>query len=145
MPTVTPVVCHGALRTDQFLLRHTDQQTTAEAELLLIDLDTLCLADPACDLGNCLAYLYWKALRQPQYAYFIERASAAFLAGYLTLRRLPDLLSLAFYQALSLIKIAGRRFATLSYREWPLTPALVQAAATLLANLPTTKRMATIL
>jgi hypothetical protein len=145
LPTVTPVVCHGALRTDQFLLRQTDQQTTAEAELLLIDLDTLCLADPACDLGNCLAYLYWKALRQPQYAYFIERASAAFLAGYLTLRRLPDLLSLAFYQALSLIKIAGRRFATLSYREWPLTPALVQSAATLLANLPTTKRMATIL
>lgn len=136
LPTVTPVVCHGALRTDQFLLRQTAQPTTAEAELLLIDLDTLCLADPACDLGNCLAYLYWKALRQPADADFMEQASAAFLAGYRSLRRLPDALALAFYQALSLIKIAGRRFATLSYREWPLTPALVQAAATLLANLP---------
>lgn len=145
LPTTTPVICHGALRTDQFLLRQSDQQLTAEAELLLIDLDTLCLADPACDIGNCLAYLAWKAIRQPRHADLIRQASAAFLAGYSTMRQLPHTATLAFYQALALLKIAGRRFSNLSYREWPLTPSLVQAAAALLPDQPTTNRMVTTL
>lgn len=145
LPTVTPVVCHGALRTDQFLLSQVGPHTLAEAELLLIDLDTLCLADPACDLGNCLAYLTWKAMRQPRHAAFIRQASAALLAGYSTQQRLPAADRLAFYQALALLKIAGRRFANLSYREWPLTPALVQAAVALFPDQPTLSRMATLL
>lgn len=143
LPPAPPVVCHGALRTDQFLLNQAELHTTTAAELLLIDLDTLCLADPACDLGNCLAYLTWKALRQPRHTGLIQHGSAAFLTGYSTTRRLPDEAALAFYQALALLKIAGRRFSNLSYREWPLTPALVQSAAALLRAPSTHSRMAT--
>lgn len=142
LPLVTPVVCHGALRTDQFLFSQTGQCVPATAELRLIDLDTLCLADPACDLGNGLAYLTWKAIRQPHHADLIRQGSVAFLAGYRTVRRLPADAALAFYQALALLKIAGRRFANLSYREWPLTPALVQAAATFLGDPSPHSRMA---
>lgn len=145
LPPTTPVVCHGALRTDQFLLAKPAQQPAAAEELSLIDLDTLCLAHPACDIGNCLAYLQWKALRQPHHADLIQQACTAFLAGYSTQRPLPDAEWLAFYQALALLKIAGRRFSNLSYREWPLTPALVQAAGALLPDHPTYRRRATTL
>lgn len=137
LPPVTPVVCHGALRTDQFLIAKPAQPTAskaenAEAELMLIDLDTLCLANPACDIGNCLAYLQWKAMRQPEHAGFIEQAVHTFLSSY-TKEQVPPVTEwLTLYRALALLKIAGRRFRNLTYREWPLTPQLVQAAYTLM-------------
>jgi len=37
-------------------------------------------------------------------------------------------------EAISLLKIAGRRFRNLSVREWPKVPALVDAALELLPN-----------
>ena len=119
-PELAPVVSHGALRTDQFLLE--------DNRIVLIDLDSVCWASPAHDLGNLLAYLAWKALRQPQHAAFIRHAQRAFMAGYRTLRALPDPNSLAFYQAAAMLKIVGRRYAGLTYQEWPLTGQLLDQA-----------------
>ncbi len=115
-----PVVSHGALRTDQFMLQ--------DNQLVLIDLDSVCWANPAHDLGNLLAYLTWKALRQPQHAAFIQFAQQEFLAGYRTLRTLPDAGWLSFYQAASMLKIVGRRYSGLTYQEWPLTEQLLDKA-----------------
>jgi hypothetical protein len=119
-PELAPVVSHGALRTDQFLLE--------DNRLVLIDLDGVCWASPAHDLGNLLAYLDWKALRQPQHAAFIRHAQRAFLAGYRTLRALPDSNWLPLYQAAAMLKIVGRRYSGLTYQEWPLTGRLLDQA-----------------
>ena len=94
----------------------------------MIDLDGFCWADPARDLGNFLAYLVWKAIRNPQQAAFIEAAQRLFLDGYRARRPLPDQPWLAIYQAASLLKIAGRRFRSLTVKEWPLVPRLLDAA-----------------
>jgi len=100
------------MRTDQFILQGD--------RLAMIDLDSYCWANPARDLGNFLAYLCWKAIRQPEHAEFIERAGRAFLEGYLSVQGDIDERWLSVYQAASLLKIAGRRFRSLTYREWPL-------------------------
>lgn len=131
LTAVPPVVCHGALRTDQWLITRAPTPNGPPEQLMLIDLDTLCLANPACDLSNCLAYLTWKALRQPHHAAFIHAAEAALLAGYAMRQPLPPAEWLALYRAVALLKIAGRRFRSLTYREWALTPQLIQAARTI--------------
>src|ERR1043165_4498089 len=75
------VASHGAMRTDQYILQGD--------RLAMIDLDSYCWANPARDLGNFLAYMCWKAIRQPEHAQFVERAGRAFLEGYLSM---PDAL-----------------------------------------------------
>jgi aminoglycoside phosphotransferase (APT) family kinase protein len=117
---------HGAMRTDQFLI---DGETGG---LVLLDLDGVCLAEPARDLGNLLAYLDWKAIRRPGEAAWVERAGAAFLAGYATGRPAPPD-RVAAWRAASLLKVAGRRYRSLTVPEWPLVPALLDAAAALVA------------
>jgi len=125
--TAQPVATgHGAMRTDQFLI---DGDTGG---LVLIDLDGVCLAEPARDLGNLLAYLDWKAIRRPADAGWVERAGAVFLAGYATGRPAPAG-RVAVYRAGSLLKVAGRRYRSLTVGEWPLVPALLDAAAALVA------------
>ncbi|MGZ9225950.1 MAG: phosphotransferase, partial [Anaerolineales bacterium] len=114
------VASHGAMRTDQYI-RQGDR-------LAMIDLDSYCWANPARDLGNFLAYLCWKAIRQPEHAQFVERAGRAFLEGYLSVQGDIDERWLSVYQAASLLKIAGRRFRSLTYLEWPLVIHLIQAA-----------------
>ena len=71
----------------------------------------------ATDLGSLK---WWKATRQPERAEFIERAGRAFLDGYLSVQGDIDERWLSVYQAASLLKIVGRRFRSLTYREWPL-------------------------
>jgi hypothetical protein len=116
---------HGAMCTDQFLI------DGEGGGLVLIDLDGVCLAEPARDLGNLLAYLDWKAIRRPVAAELVERAGAAFMAGYAD--RLPvPAERVAVHRAGSLLKIAGRRYRSLTVPEWPLVPRLVEAAAGLL-------------
>jgi aminoglycoside phosphotransferase (APT) family kinase protein len=114
------VASHGAMRTDQFILQGD--------RLAMIDLDSYCWANPARDLGNFLAYLCWKAIRQPEHAEFVERAGRAFLQGYLSVQEEIDEKWLSVYQAASLLKIAGRRFRSLTFLEWPLVIHLIQAA-----------------
>jgi hypothetical protein len=72
--------------------------------------------------------LCWKAIRQPEHAQFIERAGRAFLEGYFSVQGDIDERWLWVYQAASLLKIAGRRFRSLTYLEWPLIIHLIQLA-----------------
>ena len=125
------VASHGTMRTDQFLLQGD--------RLAMIDLDSYCWANPARDLGNFLAYLCWKAIRQREHAHFIERAGQAFLEGYFSVQGDIDERWLSVYQAASLLKIAGRRFRSLTYLEWPLTIHLIQLAGLFLNEVPRTR------
>jgi aminoglycoside phosphotransferase (APT) family kinase protein len=119
-----PVPSHGAMRTDQFLLQGD--------ELAMIDLDGFCWSNPARDIGNFLAYLCWKAIRQPEHGSYVENAGRIFLDGYLESRPYLDPRWLSIYQAASLLKIAGRRFRNLNYKEWPLIIHLIDAAVSTL-------------
>lgn len=119
-----PVPSHGALRTDQFMV--------AENKWVLMDLDGVCWANPARDVANLLAYLQWKALRQPQHAEFITRARQVFLEGYASEGSKLDEGWLALYEAVSMLKITGRRFRNLNFQEWHLIPQLLSAVQALL-------------
>jgi hypothetical protein len=114
-----PVASHGAFRTDQFMIQGD--------RLVMIDLDGFCRASPARDVGNFRAYLRWKAIRQPQRAAMIEQAGELFLEGYGAARPL-DAAALALYEAASMLKVAGRRYRSLTAKEWHLTPVLLDAA-----------------
>ena len=114
---------HGALRTDQLLI--------SGDRLVLIDLDTVCLSEPARDVANLLAYLDWKSIRSPRLAGLLDAIRTAFLGGYSQRRSLPSTRSLASYRAASLVKIAGRRFRSLAVEEWPLVPILLERAEAL--------------
>lgn len=115
-----PVASHGAFRTDQFMIEN--------GELVMIDLDGFCWANPARDLGNFMAYLRWKAIRKPHDATFIEHVGQLFLAGYRAAGQSIDQDWLARYTAASLLKVAGRRYRSLTAKEWHLVPLLLDAA-----------------
>jgi aminoglycoside phosphotransferase (APT) family kinase protein len=121
-----PVASHGAFRTDQFMIDGD--------ELVMIDLDGFCWASPARDLGNYLAYLRWKQIRQPARAALIERAGELLLEGYRQEAPAPGPQELAIYEAASMLKIAGRRYRSLTVKEWHLVPALLDAAERTIAE-----------
>ena len=123
------VPSHGAFRTDQFMVRN--------GELVLIDLDGYCWAHPARDIGNMFAYLRWRSIRQPHHHPFVELAKESFLEGYGSVKGQPDNRFLALYEAASLLKIAGRRYRSLSWTEWPLIPRLIRASRAILEGSPT--------
>jgi len=114
------VASHGAFRTDQFMIEN--------GKLVMIDLDGFCWANPARDLGNFMAYLRWKAIRKPNDAAFIKRVGLLFLDGYRAAGQLIDQDWLARYTADSLLKVAGRRYRSLTAKEWHLVPLLIDAA-----------------
>jgi hypothetical protein len=116
--TGTPpfVSSHGALRTDQIVL--------VARRPTMLDLDGACLAEPARDAGNLLAYLRWRAIRQPSQARAVVEVRRAFLDGY---GPVADE-ALARFEALTLLKIVGRRVRNLTVAEWPLLPGLVATA-----------------
>jgi hypothetical protein len=118
------VAAHGAFRTDQFMIQ--------DGDLVMIDLDGFCWADPARDAGTFLAYLRWKAIRRPEQAAFIAHAGQIFLAGYQAAGGAADPARRALYEAASLLKIAGRRFRSLTVKEWPLVPQLLDTARAVL-------------
>ena len=118
------VPSHGAFRTDQFMVRG--------GELVLIDLDGYCWADPARDIGNMFAYLRWRSIRQPHHRAFVELAKSSFLEGYGSVRDLPVDRHIAVFEAASLLKIAGRRYRSLTWTEWHLIPRIIHDSHDLL-------------
>jgi len=122
-PPEPAVTSHGAFRTDQLLI--------AGERQVMIDLDTACRSEPARDLGNLLAYLDWKAIRRPALVPMAGRAGRVLLDAYAEARPAPLDSRLALQRATSLAKIAGRRYRSLTVEEWPLVPALLDAATAL--------------
>ena len=113
---------HGAFRLDQV--------HASAAGARLIDLDSYCWAEPARDLGNLFAYLRWRAIRKPGLASLVADVRAAFVAGYASdTISPPDERRVRAFEAVSLLKIAGRRYRALSAEEWPLVPSLIEAAS----------------
>jgi hypothetical protein len=120
------VASHGAFRTDQLL--------DGSDGLVMIDLDGFCHSSAGRDIGNFLAYLRWRAMRQPEHDGFVEQARAAFVTGYDSVRAAPDPREMRVYEAASLLKIAGRRYRNLSVGEWPRVPLLLKFAGRLLGG-----------
>lgn len=120
------VPSHGALRTDQVMV--------CAGRPALVDLDGFCLSHRGRDLGNLLAYLRWKAIRQPRHGAVVAEGRSAFLAGYRAGGGAPADRPLRLFEALSLLKIAGRRFRSLNVLEWPSVPDLIDAAIALLSS-----------
>ncbi len=118
------VPSHGSLRTDQLYL--------SAARVTLIDLDGYCWSQRARDIGNLFAYLRWRAIRQPEHRALVAEGRRAFRAAYRRTGDMPADDAIRAAEAISLLKIAGRRFRNLSVREWPRVPALVDAALELL-------------
>ena len=127
-PGDTPVPSHGAFRLDQVHI------TSGEARL--IDLDSYCWAERARDLGNVFAYLRWRAIRHPGLASELGTVRAAFVSGYANAMDLPDGRRVRAFEAVSLLKIAGRRYRALDVAEWPQVPNLIEAAVGLLSDHP---------
>jgi hypothetical protein len=119
---------HGALRTDQVY--------TSPGRVTLLDLDGYCSSHRSRDIGNLLAYLRWKAIRQPQYRAHVAEGRRAFQAGYARSGHAPAEDAIRRAEAISLLKIAGRRFRNLSVHEWPRVPALIDTAFELCAEAP---------
>jgi hypothetical protein len=116
------VTSHGALRADQLLVDGDDG-------LVLVDLDSCCLASPARDVANLLAYLEWSAVRDPERRDAVAAASNGFLEGYAGVAEAPDAEVLAVYRSASLLRIAGRRLRRLETGWWPLLQTLLDRAA----------------
>jgi aminoglycoside phosphotransferase (APT) family kinase protein len=111
------VPTHGALRTDQLLV--------AEDGIVALDWDGFCWAHPARDIGNLLAYLDWRAIRRPQDRAIAVAAGRTFLDSYAETRPGPPQATLRFARNASVLKIAGRRLAGLTFDEWDLLPDLL--------------------
>jgi aminoglycoside phosphotransferase (APT) family kinase protein len=75
-----PVLAHGDFTPGQVLLDPADPAGRAG----LVDVDTLCIAEPALDLGRFLAYLHVTGIRRSGEAWpLLADLSAHFLATYL--------------------------------------------------------------
>jgi aminoglycoside phosphotransferase (APT) family kinase protein len=114
------VLGHGSFRTGQVL--------AAPAGLTLLDLDGLYRGDPARDVGNALAYLTWTAIRRPETGPGVKQLLGALVEGYGARGPHLDQARLRWWQAASLVKIAGRRYRQLATHQWSLVPQLLHEA-----------------
>ena len=123
LPVGTVGPAHGVLRTDQAIVN--------DGRPVLVDLDGACAAPPERDLANLSAYLWWRSVRKPADGESLLAMAAAATRGW---RGAPDAPPLddectRAWRALSLLKIAGRRYRNLTRAEWPLVPRLLDEAA----------------
>ena len=127
------VASHGAYRADQV-------HRSARGPVM-IDLDSYCLAEPARDAANFMAYLRWREIRGSAPAAHVDHVRDAFIEGYRD-RSTGTLTAedLQLFEAAALLKIAGRRCRSLSRDEWPYLPALIAHALDMLAAAPGSAR-----
>jgi hypothetical protein len=106
-----------------------DQMHIGAGGPVFIDLDSSCRAEPARDLGNLLAYLRWREIRQPAAGATLAAVRAAFLEGYAgEAGATADPVRVALHQAAASLKIAGRCLQKLAVEEWEQVPRLVDLA-----------------
>ena len=120
------VASHGSYRADHVLLDG--------ARTYVLDVDGVCRAAPERDAGNLLAYLRWKAVREPARADVADQAAPALEAGYAFGRPALDRNRLRRYEATALLRIAAGRYRNLAVEQWPLVPALLDAATSLVQD-----------
>ncbi|WP_210397889.1 phosphotransferase family protein [Motiliproteus sediminis] len=94
LPAAQPVLCHRDYYDKQFIV--------SESHTVLLDLDTLCRADPALDIGNFLAHMQLLELQRRGNAAPLWRA---FHAGY-GLERRADPAAVTLYRMASLLRLA---------------------------------------
>lgn len=58
------------------------QVLSGDSKTVLLDCDTLALADPALDYGNFVAHLCWRAQQHPEYTSSISEGAAQFKESY---------------------------------------------------------------
>jgi len=115
------VPSHGAFRLNQVCF--------APGGPSMIDLDGYCWAERARDLANFLAYLKWRAIRRAETPGSTATVRGAVLSGYMAeTASPPDCGRLQLFEAVSLLKIAGRRYHRLAVDEWDRVPRLIEAA-----------------
>jgi aminoglycoside phosphotransferase (APT) family kinase protein len=101
--SVAPVLAHGDFTPGQVLLG-------APGRVGLVDVDTLCVAEPALDLGRFLAYLHVTGMRRSRWAWpLLVDLTALFLDSYLDASPATDARLLrartAAYRALALTRL----------------------------------------
>jgi hypothetical protein len=102
---VAPVLAHGDFTPGQVLLG-------APGRVGLVDVDTLCVAEPALDLGRFLAYLHVTGIRRSRRAWpLLVDLTALFLDAYLDASPVTDARLLrartAAYRALALTRLGA--------------------------------------
>jgi aminoglycoside phosphotransferase (APT) family kinase protein len=128
----TTVPSHGAFR-----LAHVRFEADRP---LLIDLDSLCVAEPEHDLANLLAYVRWWGLRRDRGGDALAAVRVAVQHGYARAGGTAiDPSRLRVWEAASLLKIAARRCRRLAMDEWERVPDLIETAHTLLSAAADTK------
>jgi len=134
------VPAHGALRTDQVLVAGSAEGAgpvspgDPAARIGLVDLDGACRAVPERDLANLTAYLWWRGVRRPADAAEAADLCAAVLDGAAEAGLVVEERRWRQQRALSLLKIATRRYRAVDTGEWPLVPQLVDEAARLVGE-----------
>jgi len=105
------VPTHGAFRYGQLLV--------GRDRIVVLDLDTLCRSGASADAGNFLAYLDQMRMRRPKYAKLARQCT-----GWFAEALPPDADGrsgwLAWYRAVSLVKLTVRNFFSLA-PAWPQT------------------------
>ncbi|HEY6932499.1 MAG TPA: aminoglycoside phosphotransferase family protein, partial [Marmoricola sp.] len=125
-PDARRVLCHGGFRAGNVVVHG--------HELVVLDVDGLCVADPGRDLGTVLAQLTWQDVREPRTGAPADLGEAV-VAGYEQRAGVvaPD--TVAWWQAAGLLQVAARRHRRLETASWSSVPALVDAAEELVDSL----------
>jgi aminoglycoside phosphotransferase (APT) family kinase protein len=125
LPQERPTLAHGDFKLDHLWL--------GPDGLTLIDLDKCCVADPALDIGKLLADLHWSHLMG--HLRGVPEAQRQFLEGYGALWSSPLIHRARLYEAILLVKIAGRRVPVFDRRWGTLTQTLIERAERTLLDL----------
>ncbi|MGH3849286.1 MAG: hypothetical protein ACRDRT_06240, partial [Pseudonocardiaceae bacterium] len=127
------VASHGSFRADHLLLEDGNYQAAA-SRATVIDIDGYCAAAPERDAANLLAFITWKAIRQPEHRALVALAREAFSAGYRSAGPALDSDRLRSFLAVCMLRIAVGRFRNLTVAEWPMVPTLVDTAIAEVTN-----------
>jgi hypothetical protein len=75
-----------------------------------------------------LGYLRWRGIRRPQDAAWTDAARPLLIEGYAAVADVPDPAWLELFQAVTMLRIAGRRLRSLAVPEWNRLPELLRRA-----------------
>ncbi|HET9859037.1 MAG TPA: aminoglycoside phosphotransferase family protein [Nocardioidaceae bacterium] len=118
---------HGGFRAGQVLL-------SDDGRLTVLDTDGVCVCDAGRDLGTVLAHLTWQGVRLPNERPVLRGAAHALLSGYENRAGAVEPEALQWWRAVGLLQVVARRYRRLEIQHWSDVPALMDAAADVLAT-----------